>query len=193
MSTFFALTSRMKYIDRWALMRNASGESLSEHTCETAVLAHALVTLHNTRFGGKLSPERAATFALFHDLTEVLIGDMPTPVKYHNPVVRQAYQLVEEAACSTLLGLLPADLQPSYQALLCPGDENAAYLPFIKAADKLSALIKCVEEQKAGNCEFSAAHAATLAKLQAMNMPEVNCFLAEFMAAYGEPLDGVLN
>jgi len=192
MSTFFALTSRMKYIHRWALMRNANGESLSEHSCETAMLAHVLVALHNTRFGGNLSPERAATLALFHDFTEVLTGDMPTPVKYHNPVVRQAYQQVEEAACATLLGLLPKDLRPDYQALLCPGDADAIYLPFIKAADKISALIKCVEEQKAGNCEFSAAHAATLAKLQMMDMPEVDCFLAEFMPAFGEPLDGVL-
>ncbi|MCL2446583.1 MAG: 5'-deoxynucleotidase [Oscillospiraceae bacterium] len=192
MSTFFALTSRMKYIHRWALMRNASGESLSEHTCETAMLAHALVTLHNTRFGGKLSPERAATLALFHDLTEVLTGDMPTPVKYHNPAVRQAYEQVEQAACSTLVGLLPEDLRPSYHTLLCPGDEDAAYLLFIKAADKLSALIKCVEEQKAGNCEFSAAYAATLNKLQTMHMPEVDCFLAECLPAYGEPLDGML-
>lgn len=192
MSTFFALTSRMKYIQRWALMRNASAESLSEHSCETAMLAHALVVLHNTRFGGKLSPERAATLALFHDLSEVLTGDMPTPVKYHNPAVRQAYQQVEHAACGTLLGLLPDELRPSYRALLCPGDEDAAYLPFIKAADKLSALIKCVEEQKTGNCEFSAAHMATLAKLKAMAMPEVNCFLAECLPAYGEPLDGVL-
>jgi len=182
----------MKYISRWALMRNASSESLSEHSSETAVLAHALVTLHNTRFGGSLSPERAATLALFHDLTEVLTGDMPTPVKYHNPAVRQAYEQVEQAACGTLLGLLPEDLRPSYHALLCPGEADAVYLPFVKAADKLSALIKCVEEQKAGNCEFSAAYAATLAKLQAMAMPEVDCFLAECLPAYGEPLDGML-
>jgi len=182
----------MKYISRWALMRNASGESLSEHTCETAVLAHALVVLHNTRFGGNLSPERAATLALFHDLTEVLTGDMPTPVKYHNPAVRQAYQQVETAACATLLGLLPKDLRPSYEPLLAPGGDDATYLPFVKAADKLSALIKCVEEQKAGNGEFSAAHAATLAKLQALHMPEVDCFLTECLPAYGEPLDGVL-
>ena len=190
-SSFFALTSRMKYISRWALMRNACSESLSEHSLEAAVLAHCLVTLHNIRFGGNLSPEHAATRALFHDMPEVLTGDMPTPVKYHNPQVREAYEQVEQAACTSLLSMLPKDLQASYAGLLIPGED--AYTPFLKAADKLSALIKCIEEQKAGNCEFSTAYETTLRKLIAMNMPEVDCFLAEFLPAYREPLDGVIG
>ena len=191
MSTFFALTSRMKYISRWALMRNACSESLSEHSLETAVLAHCLVTLHNTRFGGNLSPERAATLALFHDMPEVLTGDMPTPVKYHSPQVREAYEQVEAAASTTLLSMLPADLRESYASLLNPGEDD--YTPFLKAADKLSALIKCIEEQKAGNCEFSTAYDTTLHKLLNMRMPEVDCFLAEFLPTYREPLDGVIG
>jgi len=193
MSTFFALMSRMKYISRWALMRNASGETLSEHSLETAVLAHCLVTLHNTRFGGALSAERAATLALFHDTPEVLTGDMPTPVKYHNPQVRSAYEQVEQAACASLIALLPEDLRPSYESLLKPGEQDAPYLPFLKAADKLSALIKCIEEQKAGNCEFSTAYDATLRKLHNMAMPEVDCFLQEFLPAYRQPLDGMIG
>jgi len=192
-STFFALMSRMKYISRWALMRNACGESLSEHSLEAAVLAHCLVVLHNTRFAGNLSPERAATLALFHDMPEVLTGDMPTPVKYHSPQVRTAYEQVEQAACASLIALLPDDLRPSYESLLKPGDLDQPYLPFIKAADKLSALIKCIEEQKAGNCEFSAAYDATSRKLHEMHMPEVECFLQEFLPAYRQPLDGMIG
>ena len=191
MSSFFALMSRMKYISRWALMRNASGETLSEHSLETAVLAHCLVTLHNTRFGGNLSPERATTLALFHDMPEVLTGDMPTPVKYHNEQVRAAYEQVEQHACASLLALLPEDLRSSYEPLLKHTEDE--YLPFIKAADKLSALIKCIEEQKAGNCEFSAAYDATLRKLHEMQMPEVECFLREFLPAYRQPLDGMIG
>jgi len=181
----------MKYISRWALMRNACSETLSEHSLETAVLAHCLVVLHNTRFGGNLSPERAATLAVFHDMPEVLTGDMPTPVKYHNKQVRDAYFQVEQHACASLLALLPQDLQPTYANLLNPGKD--AYAPFIKAADKLSALIKCIEEQKAGNCEFSAAYEVTLRKLKDMRMPEVDCFLTEFLPAYREPLDGMIS
>ena len=193
MSSFFALMSRMKYISRWALMRNTSGENLSEHSLETAVLAHCLVTLHNTRFGGCLSAERAATLALFHDMPEVLTGDMPTPVKYHNAQVRAAYEQVEQHACASLIALLPEDFRCAYEGLLLPDGADAPLVPFIKAADKLSALVKCIEEQKAGNCEFSAAYDATLRKLKAMHMPEVDCFLEEFLPAYREPLDGMIG
>jgi 5'-deoxynucleotidase len=182
----------MKFIARWALMRNARPENLSEHSLECAVLAHALVTLHNVRFGGALSAERAATLALFHDVPEVLTGDLPTPVKYHSATVRQAYGAVEESACATLLQLLPPDLRPSYASLLQPQPEEAALWKYVKAADKLSALIKCMEEQRAGSGEFRQAKTATLAALRRLGMPEVECFLAEFLPAYEEPLDVVL-
>ena len=194
-SSFFALMSRMKYISRWALMRNACDENLSEHSLETAVLAHCLVTLRNTRFaaGEPLSAERVATLALFHDMPEVLTGDMPTPVKYHNPQVRDAYRQVEESACASLLSLLPGDLREAYAPLLTPTEADAPLLPYLKAADKLSALIKCIEEQKAGSREFEAAYEATYRKLRRMDMPEVDCFLLEFLPAFRQPLDGVIG
>ena len=193
-SHLFAFLSRMKYISRWALMRNASPENLSEHSLETAILAHALVTLHNTRFADSsaertLSAERAATLAIFHDAPEVLTGDLPTPVKYLNESLRAAYQQVEEGACTRLLGMLPADLRETYQPLLCAQEEDAALLRYVKAADKLSALIKCIEERKAGNMEFARAEMSTRSALTAMRMPAVNCFLAEFLPSYERPLD----
>ena len=192
-SHLFAFLSRMKYISRWALMRNASPENLSEHSLETAILAHALVTLHNTRFAesaeGVLSAERAATLAIFHDAPEVLTGDLPTPVKYHNERLRAAYQQVEEGACTHLLQMLPADLQDEYRPLLCAQDADAAVLRYVKAADKLSALIKCIEERKAGNLEFVRAEASIHSALEAMHLPTVDCFLAEFLPSYERPLD----
>ena len=194
-SSFFALLSRMKYIARWALMRNAQPENLSEHSLECAILTHALVTLHNTRFGDGelLSAERAATLALFHDVPEVLTGDLPTPVKYHSTHVREAYGAVEESACATLLRLLPEDLRGGYASLLQPREDEALLWKYVKAADKLSALIKCMEEQKAGSNEFRKARDASLASLKAMTLPEVDCFLEEFLPAYEEPLDVMLG
>ncbi|MDR2753122.1 MAG: 5'-deoxynucleotidase [Oscillospiraceae bacterium] len=191
-SAFFALLSRMKYISRWALMRNVENENLSEHSLETAVLAHCLVLLHNTRFGGSLQAERAVNLALFHDVPEVLTGDMPTPVKYHSSEVREAYQKVEESACASLLAILPDDLRGAYASLLVPQEGERDLWKFVKAADKLSALIKCIEEQKAGNTEFRRAYVATLQSLQKMNLPEVECFIAEFLPAFEQPLDGML-
>jgi 5'-deoxynucleotidase len=191
-NSFFALLSRMKYISRWALMRNATNESLSEHTLETAILAHALVTIHNARFGGDLSAERAATLALLHDVPEVLTGDLPTPVKYHSEHLRAAYRKVEESACASLLALLPEDLRDVYAPLLSPETGEAELWKYVKAADKLSALIKCMEERKAGNCEFKCAEGSLTKMLWAMHMPEVDCFMAEFLPAYERPLDGML-
>jgi len=186
----------MKYISRWALMRNTAGESLSEHTLETAILAHALVTLHNTRFLAPgeppLSAERAATLALLHDAPEVLTGDLPTPVKYHSEHLRAAYAQVEESACASLLALLPEDLRGTYAPLLSPEPGEAALWRYVKAADKLSALIKCMEERKAGNREFLRAESSQLALLRGMAMPEAECFMKEFLPAYEEPLDGMM-
>ena len=193
-SGFFALMSRMKYISRWALMRNACGESLSEHSLETAVFAHCLVTLRNTRVkpDEPLSADRAAVLALFHDMPEVLTGDLPTPVKYHSASMREACRAVEDSACASLLSLLPEDFRCVYAKLLKPAQEDAPLLPYVRAADKLSALVKCIEERKAGSREFDAAYDATLRRLVEMNMPEVACFIGEFLPAYREPLDGVL-
>ncbi|MDR1928119.1 MAG: 5'-deoxynucleotidase [Oscillospiraceae bacterium] len=190
---FFALLSRMKFISRWALMRNAQPETLSEHSLETAVLAHCLATIRNVRFGGGVSPERAALLALFHDAPEVLTGDLPTPVKYHSEQLRSAYRQVEESAADLLLALLPEDFRAHYAPLLSPAREDRALWCLVKAADKLSALIKCIEEQKAGNREFCKAQESTHAALLAMELPEVLVFLDEFLPAFEEPLDGLLD
>lgn len=185
--SFFAMMSRMKYINRWALMRNTSYESLSEHSLEVAVIAQALAVIRNTRFGGNLSPDRAAALALFHDAPEILTGDMPTPVKYYDEDIRQAYKRVEAASVEKLLSMLPEDMRSPYRELLSPDDTE--YKKIIKAADKLSALIKCIEERRAGNMEFISAEASTLALINQCGVPEAEVFLQEFIPAYSRTLD----
>lgn len=190
MSHFFAMLSRMKYISRWGLMRNTREESLCEHSFETAVLAHALVTLHNTRFGGHADADRVAVLALFHDAPEIITGDLPTPVKYYSPEIRHAYAGVEEMAQNRLLSMLPPDLQEGYRTVMKEdAPENRELVRFIKAADKLSALIKCVEERSTGNREFLKAEKTIRQTLLAMQMPEVDCFLQEFLPSYELTLD----
>lgn len=188
-SSFFAMLSRMKYISRWALMRNTDNETLSEHTLETAYLAHALAELHNTRFGGSVDCGRIVLMAMYHDVPEILTGDMPTPVKYFNSQLRAAYGEVERAAEGQLLCALPDDLRPCYEPLIREELHSDIEHRFVKAADKLSALIKCIEERKAGNMEFVTAEQSTLASLHRMEMPEVECFLEEFLPAYSLTLD----
>ena len=186
-NSFFALMSRMKYINRWALMRNSSYESLSEHSLETAIIAHALCVINNVRLGGYLNPEKAAALAIFHDASEIITGDMPTPVKYYDDEIRSAYKRVEAAAEDKLLTMLPEDMQEAYRNYIKPADFS--YEKIVKAADKLSALIKCIEERNAGNREFLSAERATLKYLKNMNMPEVDIFLAEFIPSYSLTID----
>lgn len=187
---FYAMMSRMKYINRWGLMRNTRSENICEHSLDVAMIAHALALLRNSRFGGSVNPERAAVLAMFHDVTEIITGDLPTPVKYDNPEIRQAYRRVEEMAQKRLLALLPEDLKAEYRPLICedePGDQELYSL--IKAADKISALIKCVEERSMGNAEFHRAEQAQREVIMAMELPEAECFLAEFMPSYELTLD----
>ncbi|WP_101698046.1 5'-deoxynucleotidase [Clostridium minihomine] len=187
---FYAMLSRMKYINRWGLMRNTRHENICEHSLDTAVIAHSLALLRNTRFGGNVNPERAAVLAMFHDATEILTGDLPTPVKYDNPDIRQAYRRVEQVAQQKLLALLPPDLQPAYRPLICgdqPQDQDL--LPLVKAADKISALIKCVEERGMGNAEFRQAEQAQRKAIASMGLPEADCFLTEFLPSYELTLD----
>lgn len=186
---FFAMVSRMKYIDRWALMRNTRQENLTEHSCEVAVIAHALAVLRNRRFGGQVDAARAALLALYHDLPETLTGDLPTPVKYHSPALRAAYRAVEDSACGRLMKMLPADLRPDYEALFFPDEKDEQLWRLVKAADKISALVKCMEEEKAGNREFARAKASLFSTLHAMQLPEVECFLEEFLPSYALTLD----
>ncbi len=187
-NSFFAMLSRMKHISRWALMRNTRTENLCEHSYDVAVLAHALAMLHNRRFGGHADPGRCALLALYHDAPEILTGDLPTPVKYYNPAIRQAYRQVETVSQEKLLDMLPEDLQEEYRGLL-HGDGTPEEKRLVKAADKLSALIKCVEEREQGNREFLQAEQATQEALRAMELPAVDCFLREFLPAYRLTLD----
>lgn len=183
---FFAILSRMKYITRWGLMKNTRPENLCEHTLEVAYLAHALALLHNARLGGRLDPGAVVLAALYHDCSEILTGDLPTPIKYDNPAIQGAYKQIEQAANEKLLGMLPPELRPDYVQRFSPPKEVER---LVKAADKLSALLKCIEEENAGNHEFAKAKEATLASLQAMQLPEVAIFLDECLPAYTLTLD----
>lgn len=183
---FYAMLSRMKNIHRWGLMRNTKHENLCEHSFETAVIAHALAVIRNERFGGSVNADRVATAALFHDTSEIITGDLPTPVKYHNEELKNAYKEMEHLAEERLLNLLPTDLQSVYEPLYHP-DRQTEQL--IKAADKLSALIKCIEEKNMGNLEFSVAEKSTRAALEEMHLPEVDVFLEQFTESFALPLD----
>ena len=195
-SPFFATVSRMRYIDRWALMRSARPENLSEHSLDVAMIAHALATIGNVRYGRSLDAGRAALIGLYHDASEIITGDMPTPVKYHNPQIRDAYKEVEREAERALLEKLPTDLRPTYEALFDDlGTEEDQYLwRLVKAADKISALIKCIDEAHAGNEEFRTAERSTRERVEEMReeLPEVGDFVDEFLPPYGSTLDELL-
>ena len=175
MNHFFAYINRMRFIQRWSLMRNSYTENIQEHSHQTAVLAHALAVLRNERFGGQV------------DAGEILTGDMPTPIKYYNPGIREAYKAVEQVAEDKLLSMLPEDLRPAYEDALRPADPEIEQL--VRAADKLSAHIKCIEELKAGNTEFRQAAAQTAAAMDAMALPELDYFREHFLPSYSLTLD----
>ena len=185
--TFYATLSRMKYIPRWTLMHNVRTESLYEHTAEVAILAHALAAIENSRFGGHVDAGTCVLLALYHDTAEILTGDLPTPVKYHDANLRDAYKQVEREASERLLHKLPENLRGEYAPLLLAEDSVEA--KFVKAADKLSALVKCVEELKMGNREFASARKSTEKALKAMDIAAVDCFIKEFLPAYELSLD----
>ena len=184
---FYALISRMRYITRWGLMRNTFSENIQEHSHMVAVLAHALALIDRDILGGSADPEACATAALFHDASEILTGDLPTPVKYYNPEIRTAYKAVERVSCEKLLDLLPPELRASYAPLLLESDEATARI--VKAADKLSAHIKCIEEQKAGNQEFDAAARQTEQALRELKLPCLDYFLVHCLPSFQKNLD----
>ena len=188
-SPFFAMMSRMKYINRWALMRNSYPENISEHSLEVGMLAHVLALIGNCKFGKKLNPEKAALIGMYHDCTEIITGDMPTPIKYYNRDTKEAYKNVEKQAAKELLSMLPDYLYKEYERIFFPSEEEAYLEKIVKAADRLSAYIQCIEEEKAGNREFSSAKAATYAKLVEMDLPEVREFLRDFGESYKKTLD----
>ena len=186
-SHFFAYIARMRFIQRWALMRNTAPENVQEHSHQVAVLAHALAVIRREKFGGTADPGLAAAAALFHDASEILTGDMPTPIKYDNPAIRNAYKDVEAVAEGKLLAMLPEGLRDAYRPVLTEVDPEVRRL--VKAADKLSAHIKCVEELKAGNLEFREAAAQTRRALEGYGMPEVRYFLETFLESFSLTLD----
>lgn len=185
---FYALMGRMRYITRWGLMRNTFSENIQEHSHQVAVLAHALALIRRDilHLPGP-DPDRCAVAALYHDASEILTGDLPTPIKYYNPEIRDAYKQVERVSGEKLLTLIPEQLRDSYEHLIL--EDDAAVNPIVKAADKLSAYIKCVEEQKAGNSEFDTAARQTMESMQKMDLPELNWFISECLDAFSKNLD----
>ena len=186
-SSFFAYIFRMRYIARWALMRNTRTENVEEHSYEVAVLAHALAVVGQEIFHKDVNPDRVATAALFHDAPEIITGDLPTPIKYFNPAIKSAYDQVEAVAQDKLLGMLPEEMAGAYRPLF--REEDPQVRRYIKAADKLAAWLKCLEERKAGNREFVQAEEETLHALKDMNMDEVTWFLEHMGEAFGLTLD----
>ena len=185
---FYALMGRMRYITRWGLMRNTFSENISEHSHMTAVLAHALALIRRDILQLPTpDPDRCAVAALYHDASEILTGDLPTPIKYYNPDIKEAYKQVERIAGNRLLDMLPQQLRASYEHLVLEDEEEV--LPFVKAADKLCAHIKCLEEQKAGNTEFDTAAKQTWESMKQMNRPELDWFLENCLGAFALNLD----
>ena len=186
---FYAMISRMKLIERWALMRNSQSENISEHALEVSILAHALAIISNERLHNQLNAEKAALIGIYHDATEIITGDMPTPIKYFNEEIQGAFKAVEKVAAERLLNMLPEDIRKSYYSLFFAQEEDAYLWKLVKAADKLSALIKCIEEAKAGNTEFISAEKSLINILNDMKIKEVDIFLEEFLPAYYKTLD----
>lgn len=184
---FFAYIARLRYISRWGLMRNTDRENVQEHSHMVAVLAHALAVIRRDRFGGAIDPGQVAAVALYHDAPEIFTGDLPTPVKYANGAIQAAYKAVEADAAARLTAMLPPELQPAYASLLAEPDPEIQAL--VKAADKLSAHLKCLEELKAGNREFQSAAQQTRQALEAYHLPELDYFLETFLPAFTLTLD----
>ena len=188
-SHFYAMMSRLKLIDRWALMRNSMPENLSEHSLEVAMLAHTLAVIGNRYFGKELDAKQSALIGMYHDATEIITGDMPTPIKYFNRDIQEAFQAIEANAAYRLVMMLPEEMQEEFREIFEPGFQYEYEKKLVKAADKLSALMKCIEEAKAGNREFAQAEQATLEAITAMKLPEVEYFMKKFLPSYYKTLD----
>lgn len=187
---FYAMMSRMKYINRWGLMNNTKNENISEHSQQVAIIAHCLVLIHNKRFGGKLDADRAAVLATFHDATEIITGDMPTPIKYYNPDIIEAYKRIEDIAADRLIEMLPDDFKDDFEKIIKINSEDDKELKkYVKAADKFSALLKCIDEIRMGNDEFAKAKESIEKIIHNMNMPEAEIFEKEFLPSFYLPLD----
>lgn len=189
--TFFAFVNRMKYIARWGLMRNATTDNLQEHSLQTAMIAHMLCLIENKKFGGNYDPEKAAVYAIYHDAAETITGDMPTPVKYFDDNMRATYGKIEEKANENLVARLPDEFKEDFKNILCYEDADPEYKKIVKAADKLSAYIKCIEEEKYGNSEFVKAKKTIKKFIKDMKLQSADYFLENFTGAFEKPLDEI--
>lgn len=189
MSHFFAYLSRMKFIRRWGLMRNTQSENIQEHTARVAMIAHALAVIRNRLYNGRVDPARVAVLALYHDAGEVLTGDLPTPVKYFNPDIKQTYHDIEKQAVTKLFHMLPDDLSSEYRSILIDDETEQEHRALVKAADKLCAYLKCLEEISAGNPEFSKAEQTLRQTVESSDLPEVKYFLDTFIPSFRLTLD----
>ncbi|MDS1030823.1 5'-deoxynucleotidase [Bacillota bacterium LX-D] len=189
MSHFFAYLSRMKLIRRWGLMRNTLSENIQEHSLQVAIIAHGLAVIKNRIFGGNVNLERVLTLGAFHEVGEVITGDLATPIKYFNPEIKEAYGQIEEMAKYKLLEMLPWELRSDYQSLFFPEEKEQECWRIVKAADKICAYLKCLEELKAGNQEFCKAEKSIKAEIEKFNLPEVEYFMANFVPSFSLTLD----
>ena len=189
MNNFFGMLSRMKYINRWGLMRNNINENIAEHSLQVAIIAHGLAVIGNKRFGRNLNAEHIAMMGIMHDTTEIITGDLPTPIKYYAPEIRDAYKKVENIAANQLLKELPEDMQEAYEDILI--EDDSIEWQYVKAADKLSAYIKCIEEKNTGNTDFAKAEDTIRKALEDMQMEEIDVFIEEFLPAYVMTLDEI--
>ncbi len=183
---FYAILSRMKNINRWGLMRNTREENLSEHSLEVAYIAHCLAIIGNKRLSKSYNPEKVAVCAMFHDTSEIITGDMPTPIKYFNPEIKNAYKQIEAMAENQLISMLPEDFRDEFSSIYSPSPDIKA---LVKGADKISALIKCIEEINMGNMEFRDAEVSTRKLIEELDLPEVKIFMEEFIESYYVSLD----
>ena len=189
MNNFFGMLSRMKYTNRWGLMRNNLNENIAEHSLQVAIIAHGLAVIGNKRFGRNLNAEHIAMMGIMHDTTEIITGDLPTPIKYYAPEIRDAYKKVENIAANQLLKELPEDMQEAYEDILI--EDDSIEWKYVKAADKLSAYIKCIEEKNTGNTDFAKAEDTIRKALEDMQMEEIDVFIEEFLPAYVMTLDEI--
>ena len=188
-NSFFALAFRMKYINRWGLMHSVRYETLSEHCADTAILAHALAVIGNKIFGKNYDADRVMTLAMYHDMCEVYTGDMPTPVKYSSIEMKNVYKEIERLSCEKILSKLPDVLRGEYEAILKPNEKDAEYEVLVKAADKLSALLKCIEEKHMGNPEFDSAYNSTIESINNNPCEELKYFMENFLDSFTLTLD----
>jgi 5'-deoxynucleotidase len=189
LSHFFAYLARMKFIQRWGLMRNVRQENIQEHSLQAAMIAHNLALVRNKWFGGNVDPLRVLILAVYHEASEVITGDLPTPIKYFNPEIKKAYKEIEKVANYRLLSMLPEELKEDYESILMPGEEDKEHWQIVKAADKICAYLKCIEELKAGNREFEKAKNAIYKDLVNLNRPEVEYFMEKFLPSFYLTLD----